>query len=371
MKDLKCKIAAVALAAAMSIGGAFSLVSCGSNDSEDDSKNNNNAVVDGDSTDKTDNDGSTEEEPTKLSGSVTVYMPSPSGLADKLAEGFEAKTGVKVEQFQGTTGEILARLETEEANPQADVVILASWSDGLSMKVDGKLLSYKAENADKMNEGMVDSDYMLYGSSASAVGVIYNTNKYPDGLDADWADLADEKYKGDLAIPDPTKSGACKDFVAGMVTALDNGEEIFENLAANGMINGGGNKPALAMVEQGSKNILVGGVDYNAYSDMAKGEHIGFYYPKSGTVINPRPAMIMKTAPHVDNAKAFIDYLLSDEAQQLVADAYLIPGRADITTTKRTNVADIPVLSGLSWSTMMAQASSAAANIVAITKDNK
>lgn len=39
------------------------------------------------------------------SGKVTVYMPSPAGLADKLAEGFTAKTGIEVEQFQGTTGE--------------------------------------------------------------------------------------------------------------------------------------------------------------------------------------------------------------------------------------------------------------------------
>ena len=37
-------------------------------------------------------------------GKVTVYMPSPAGLADKLAEGFTAKTGIEVEQFQGTTG---------------------------------------------------------------------------------------------------------------------------------------------------------------------------------------------------------------------------------------------------------------------------
>ena len=54
----------------------------------------------------------TEEETaeTTLSGKVVVYQPSPSGLADKLAEAFTAKTGVEVEQFQGTTGEILARL---------------------------------------------------------------------------------------------------------------------------------------------------------------------------------------------------------------------------------------------------------------------
>ena len=93
-----------------------------------------------------------------------------------------------------TTGEILARLEAEQANPVADVVILASWSDGLSMKADGQLESYTPANADKVNEGWIDEDSMLFGSSASAVGVIYNTTVVPE-LSADWAELADAQYK--------------------------------------------------------------------------------------------------------------------------------------------------------------------------------
>ena len=100
------------------------------------------------------------EEAPALSGKVTVYMPSPAGLADKLAAAFTEKTGVEVEQFQGTTGEILARLEAEQANPVADVVILASWPDGLSMKADGQLESYTPANADKVNDGWIDEDNM-------------------------------------------------------------------------------------------------------------------------------------------------------------------------------------------------------------------
>ena len=168
------------------------------------------------------------------SGKVTVYMPSPAGLADKLAAAFTEKTGIQVEQFQGTTGEILARLETEEANPVADVVILASWSDGLSMKESGQIMSYTPADADKVNEGWIDEDNMLFGYSASAVGVIYNTTIYPE-LSADWADLAGADYTDDIAIPDPEKSGACKDFLAGMVTGLDNGEEIMQSWADNGL----------------------------------------------------------------------------------------------------------------------------------------
>jgi iron(III) transport system substrate-binding protein len=298
---------------------------------------------------------------TELSGKVTVYMPSPSGLADKLAEAFTAKTGVEVEQFQGTTGEILARLEAEQANPVADVVILASWSDGLSMKADGQLESYTPANAELINEGWIDSDSTLFGYSASAVGVIYNTTVVSE-LNADWAELADEQYKDMIAIPDPEKSGACKDFLAGLVTGVEDGEAIMQSWADNGLTVPGANKAALEAVTTGEKGILIAGVDYNAYSSIAKGEPLSIYYPASGTVVNPRPAMILKTAPNMDNAKAFIDFLFSDEAQQLVAEAYLLPGRSDIQCENRTNLADIPQFP-TDWDKMMEVASDTAAEL--------
>lgn len=111
-----------------------------------------------------------QEEQAALSGKVVVYCPSPAGLADKMAEAFTAKTGVQVEMFQGTTGEILARLEAEKANPIADVVIMASWADGLGMIQDDQVLSYEPANADKMNPDWIDADKKIYGYSASAVG---------------------------------------------------------------------------------------------------------------------------------------------------------------------------------------------------------
>ncbi|MGN0683598.1 MAG: ABC transporter substrate-binding protein [Oscillospiraceae bacterium] len=304
-------------------------------------------------------ESSASDENISLSGKVTVYMPSPAGLADKLAAGFQAKTGVQVEVFQGTTGEILARLEAEEANPVADVVILASWSDGLSMKNDGKIMSYTPANADKIVNGWIDKDNTLFGYSASAVGVIYNTTIIPE-MSADWSELADEKYKDTLAIPDPEKSGSCKDFLAGFVNKY--GWNALEGMAANGMTVPGANKAALEAVTTGEVGALVAGVDYNAYSSIAKGEPLGIYYPAGGTVVNPRPAMIMKTAPNVENAKAFVDYLFSDEAQELVAQAYLLPGRSDVKCEGRTNLEDIPQIE-CDWDKMIEIASDSAAKL--------
>ncbi len=350
------KIVAMLLAVIMCIG----FVACGTQNenSKEDSKPSKAAA------NPTESANTPTEDNKQLSGKVTVYMPSPAGLADEIAAGFEAKTGVEVEVFQGTTGEILARLEAEEANPVADVVILASWSDGLSMKAEDKILSYTPANADKLVEGWIDADSTLFGYSASAVGVIYNTTIISE-LSADWSDLAKEEYKDMLAIPDPEKSGACKDFVAGFVNQY--GWDAIEGMAANGMIVPGANKAALEAVTTGEVGILVAGVDYNAYSSIAKGEPLEIYYPAGGTVVNPRPAMIMKTAPNVDNAKAFVDYLLSDEVQQMVADAYLLPGRTDISCDNRTNLSDIPQIK-CDWDKMMEIASDSAAKLNELCK---
>ena len=282
-------------------------------------------------------------------------MPSPTTLDDKLAADFTKKTGIKVEQFQGTTGQIMARLEAEKGNPQADVVILASWSDGLALKKQNSLMAYQPKDEDKLIPEWKDNDHMMYGTSASAVGVIYNTSVFPK-LDADWDELAtNPAYKNQMVIPDPKKSGSCKDFINGWITAKgDDGWKILQEMAAQDMHVRGANKAALESVLTGEKGILIAGVDYNAFSSMKKGEPIAIYYPKGGTVVNPRPAMIMKTAPDQENAKKFMDYLLSSDAQQLVSAAYLLPGRSDITQENRIPLSSINQIK-TSWEQMEQQ----------------
>ena len=313
---------------------------------------------------KTAEDGASQQA-TSDENAITVYMPSPAGLSEKLAKDYEAKTGVKVNLYQGTTGEILARLEAEKSHPAADVVVLASWSDGLSLKEKGDVEAYRPADADQLVPAWLDAGGLI-GFSASAVGVIYNKNVIPE-LSADWAELADPKYQGKLAIPDPEKSGACKDFLAGYVTAK--GWDALEGMAKNGMKVPGANKAALEAVTTGEVGILVAGVDYNAYAAMKKGEPLAIYYPKSGTIVNPRPAMLMKAAPHKEQAKKFLDYLCSADAQKLVADAYLLPGRTDV-PAKVTQLDNIPQITP-DWSKMMKIAEETAKKLNDLCKGNK
>ncbi|MGG4492936.1 ABC transporter substrate-binding protein [Brevibacillus reuszeri] len=280
------------------------------------------------------------------SDKLTVYVAGPGKMAAKIKEDFEAKTGVKVEQFDGTTGKILARLEAEKSNPVADVVILASWPSGLALKEQGLTQSYEgAQNVDKLYDTWVDKEKHLFGYSASALGITYNT-KLVSKPPVEWADLAKPEWKGVVNIPDPSLSGSALDFISGYLNENgDGGWTLFKSLKANNVAMAGANKEALDPVITGAKSVVMAGVDYMAYEAMAKGEHINIMYPESGTVINPRPAMIMKDAKNLENAKLFMDYLLSDEAQKVVAANYLLPGRADIPAHEsRSQVKDIKLL---------------------------
>jgi iron(III) transport system substrate-binding protein len=53
--------------------------------------------------------------------------------------------------------------------------------------------------------------------------------------------------------------------------------------------------------------------------------------------------MILKTTQHADDAKAFVDYVLSPEGQALVADAWLMPARSDV-PAKRPLLNELKIL---------------------------
>lgn len=347
------------------------LTACGganNSNSNTGNQNGSNAAA-GEATPAANNGNSSQEQaPTAPSGKVVVYTAGPEGLAAKIKEGFEAKYGITVEQFDGTTGKVLGRLEAEKSNPVADIVILASWPSAMAMKQEGWTQGYpEAANVDKLQPDWVDSDYHLFGYSASALGITYNT-KLVSEPPTDWSDLTDPKWAGAVNIPDPSLSGSALDFISGYLN--DKGEEewsFFSQLKENGVAMSGANKEALDPVITGAKSVVMAGVDYMAYSAKAKGEPVDIVYPESGTVINPRAAMIMKTSPNLDNARLFIDYLLSDEAQALVTGAYLLPGRADIKADNRTNTEDIKLLD-YDWNWMSEQGEAISAKFLELFK---
>jgi iron(III) transport system substrate-binding protein len=272
---------------------------------------------------------------------LTVYTAGPGSLAKKLAAGFERKTGIKVDLFQATTGKVMARLEAEASNPHADVLISASWDTAQDLEKRGWLLDYTSPNAAHVPSAFKAPSYVAQGISALAIVWNSRTGK-PEPHD--WSDLAEPAYRDQVTTPDPALSGASLDLLLGLQEGLGpQAWALFGRLQQNGMNVLGPNAQALNPVLQGAKSAVFGAVDYVAYGAAANGESVKVIFPKSGTVIAPRPMMILKTSHVQAEARAFIDYVLSPEGQKFVVDAWLMPARDDI-PSDRPQLKDLKLL---------------------------
>ena len=258
----------------------------------------------------------------------SAHALTPGSLAKSLASGFEQQTGVKVTVFQATTGKVMARLEAEQANPQADVLISASWDTAEDLHQRGWLLPFASANADQVPANLKSADYIAQG--VSALGIVWNS-KSGTPEPKEWRDLTQPAFKDKVTTPDPALSGASLDLLIGLQNSMgDQAWQLFDDLKKNGMVVSGPNAQAVTPVMQGAKAAVFGAVDYVSYGNIQQGESLKVIFPASGTVIAPRPMMILKTSQHAGEAKAFIDYVLSPEGQAKVADAWLMPARRDV-----------------------------------------
>lgn len=270
---------------------------------------------------------------------VTVYSAGPGGLIKSLAAGFTEATGTKVNVFQATTGKVMARLEAEAANPVADVVISASWGTATQFAEDDLLLAYDSPNAATV------PDYLkIPGAVAQGVAGLVIAWNPTSGTPkpTDWADLAKPEYKNMVTLPDPAASGGTFTLVEAFVA--NDMTDVLQGLKDNDAIVAGANKAALNPVLQGAKAAVFAGVDYITLGAAASGETIEAIFPSSGTVVAPRPMMILKSTRNEADAKAFHDYVLSEEGQAMVASVHLMPSRTDI-QADRPLIGDLKLMS--------------------------
>jgi iron(III) transport system substrate-binding protein len=109
---------------------------------------------------------------------------------------------------------------------------------------------------------------------------------------------------------------------------LPEGWDYYNALARNGARASGGNGDVLKAVSGGDK--LFGMiVDYMPIREKAKGAPVEFVFPREGVSAVTEPVAILSTAKNAEAAKAFVDFLLSKDGQDVAAKMGYIPARAD------------------------------------------
>ncbi len=262
-------------------------------------------------------------------GKLVLYTSQPERDAAQTVAAFRrVQPNVDVEVFRSGTTEVMAKLAAEFSGgqPKPDVLLIADAASMETLKADGRLQPYKEAKVDGLAAGSFDGDRTYFGSKLITTGIVVNTAA--KSRPTSWADLAKPEYKGQVAMPSPLYSGAAAIMLGTMTTRSDLGWKYFEQLAGSA-IAVRGNGAVLNAVASGEKayGVLV---DFMAFNAKAKGSPIDFVFPAEGLPAVTEPVAILKTASNPSAARAFVDFILSDEGQKLAATMGYIPARASV-----------------------------------------
>ena len=253
------------------------------------------------------------------SGTLVLYTSQPNKDAQQTVDAFRSvHPEVEVEWIRDGTTKVMAKLRAEIAAgaPKPDVLLIADVVNMESLKSEGRLMAHEGAPVEPYDPALYDADRTYFSTKLITTGIVYNTGAPMQP--AEWTDLVNPEAKGLVAMPSPLTSGAAAVHMATLTSNPALGWSYYEQLAANGVTPKGGNGGTFKAVASGEKLYGVV-VDFVPIRAKAKGSPVEFVFPKSGVSAVTEPVAILSTAGNPEAAKAFVDFVLSREGQELAA----------------------------------------------------
>lgn len=256
------------------------------------------------------------------SKNLIIYCPHPVEFIDPIVNEFESQTGIQTEVVTAGSGELLKRIESEGDNPLGDVM----WGGSLStLQPKADLFEeYKSANEDVVIDDYKNQDGHITRFSVIPSVIMVNTNLIGDIKVEGFEDLLNPELKGKIANADPSKSSSAFEHLINQLYAMGNGNpedgwdyvtKLTNNLDGKLL---SGSSAVYKGVADGE--YTVGLTFEEAAVKYAKdGAPVKVVYPKEGTIAKADGVAIIKNAQNMDNAKKFIDFVTSKEAQTVVA----------------------------------------------------
>ena len=257
---------------------------------------------------------------------LILYTSHKEELWKPIVKEFEERTGIWVEVVSGGTNLLLEDIEEKKGEVDADL-FFGGGVESLNAFSD-YFIPYEAQGMEKVDSQFRSMDGVWTPFSALPVVLIYNDKLLvPEEL-ASWEDLLNPKFKGKIALANPSHSASAFTGLLSFMEAArgkspftgDGAEEseilyqIAKQLEGKEYEDSGEVPEAVA---DGSK--LVGiTLEETALKYIAKGKNIGIVYPKEGTSVVPDAGAILKGAKHLENAQKFLDFSISEECQEIL-----------------------------------------------------
>jgi iron(III) transport system substrate-binding protein len=282
--------------------------------------------------------------------SVTIYVSTDRVFSEPVLREYEKRAGVRVNPVYDTeetksTG-LANRLIAEKERPQADVF----WSNEpvrtLVLKSRGVLASYRSPSAEGIPAALLDPEGYWTGFSARIRVIAYNTKLVkPDDAPRSVFDLADPKWRSQVAIADP-RFGSTSFHVAALYAMAgdEKMDDFFRRLKANGVRVVDGNSVVRDLVARGEVKVGLTDTD-DVNVAIEDGQPIAMVLPDAaglGVPVMPNMVSLIANGPHPDEGRRLIDYLLSADVERQLAqsEAVQIPVHAGVAGPKNIPAID-------------------------------
>ena len=165
---------------------------------------------------------------------VSALCSTDQSWCELAAQEFTRATGIRVLQTRKATGEALAQLRAEAANPKTDLWWGGTGDPFLQAAEIGLLEPYRPAYINDLHGWSVRqyamTQNMVGGFYTSAIGFGWNTELLKKKKLAEpkcWADVIKPEYKGEIEISHPASSGTAYTILAGLVQMMGE-EQAFE-----------------------------------------------------------------------------------------------------------------------------------------------
>jgi len=266
---------------------------------------------------------------TAQSGEVNVICSAQAAWCSMIAVTFEKSQGVKVNMTLKGSGEAIAQILAEKANPKTDVWFGGTGDPHLQAAEQNLTLEYKSPTLPKLHDWAQQqakqSGYKTVGIYSGPLGFGYNTEllaKKKLAIPKTWNDLLKPEYKGEIQSANPSSSGTAYTMIATLVQLMgeDKAFDYLKALHRNvSQYTRSGTGPIKA-VARGETAVSISFV-HDGPGEKMQGFAVETLTPSDGTGAEIGSMSLIKGARNLEAAKRFYDWALTPSAQEMAAAA--------------------------------------------------
>lgn len=260
-------------------------------------------------------------EKARQEGKVVWYAGLETTTMEKIRDAFQKKTGIETEAIRLGGEQVFTRVlqEAKVGLKVADIVYTGSEGHFQTFKDQGLLAKYTSTENAAVRPEFADKDGYYYVPYTNRFIMAYNPKVLPAAqAPKKWSDLADPKWKGKLVIPHPAYSVGAS--VIPYFWAKQFGWDFVDKVAKNDPLIVQSIHDGAVAVISGERQVITAIGYGDVFQEQTLGNPIEIINQEEGIPIYNAGVAVLKDAPHPNAGRALLDYILSQEGQQLIAD---------------------------------------------------